>query len=286
MINLTYADAANEPLLPTSTLFSFLTLAYSACGKVPSPAAAARSQRHAVATSGKLGNLLRKERLSRTILQMPPESARAPTVTTIYIPPEHALGPILLLRLLRRIGATYGKDIIYWTSLPENTLPNDHLGRVQQIASEEVLNIILLNSVRKRIPHHKAEGTNFFKSELSQIQLISQDVARREYLTAAELALAVTMFFQGAGPVKAEWRDLIPIAQRDLVSCLGNISFMSSKLDEWHWAWWYAKHALDCLEKVNLSEAKLVAWDPETMRKKNQDRLAQAQRLLARASGA
>ncbi|KAF8501951.1 hypothetical protein BU17DRAFT_71926 [Hysterangium stoloniferum] len=254
LVNLTY-----ECELPTSLWFSFLTLAYEAAQKVPSEATVRRSK--SLPSLAQIDVLIRRERMV-TI-------ERHPLCLSLVVASQYTLGPLLLLRIVHCIYKTYGTDITSWKTLPDNTLPHDHLQRVQQIASGEVLGPLMRNIILHRIPYVKKEGTRRFEQIFSSNSGLPEEFARSSYWFAAELAMAVKVFEQDAGSDKEEWAHLVPKAEKELVACFGNISLMSSKLGEYYLSWRYANLAVTACNKIDPAEAEWEGWNLSALKEKN-----------------
>ncbi|KIJ41196.1 hypothetical protein M422DRAFT_255700 [Sphaerobolus stellatus SS14] len=284
LTNLTYGPNLNEPLVPTNTLFSLLSLAYSASQKIPSKDKAQLSHRHAEGTVGRKDYYLRMERTSVIESSYHPRQPIPGAIVSFWVQSESITGPTLLVRLLRRIYQTY-PDIANWMSMPPNTVSNDQLGRIQQITSPEVVRIVVNNIVTKRIPGEKAELAMILRNGSTGRRLSEgspEDVCRGGYLAVAELALDVTRLYnESPESVRSTWSSLVIPAQKEAIACIGNVSVMASHISDWDTAWWFAKCALDELEGVNEAAAKASDWNPEDMKKKNRERIEKAEEKLA-----
>ncbi|KIJ35492.1 hypothetical protein M422DRAFT_262276, partial [Sphaerobolus stellatus SS14] len=209
--------------------------------------------------------------LTGIIMDFPPTSS----LPIMWCAPEYTLGPILLLRLIRRVYQTYGSDMFSWTSLPPNTLPKEQLGQIQQILSPSVLQL-LRNTVTKRILISKNTTTNSFKS--NQICEDSEDL-RGLYLAAAELALQVVQLYQDLGHGDSE--ELFLATQKDFVTSLSNVSLMCRRSTDWYYSWWFAKATNEAVKRIYADiDTKDIGWDPQAILQKNQDRLLDAERRL------
>ncbi|KIJ41192.1 hypothetical protein M422DRAFT_255696 [Sphaerobolus stellatus SS14] len=273
LIDLTYGSSLEEAFLPTNLLLAFLPLAYSASQKVPSEERSRDPEKLPKDILGDPRDYLRQERMTGVVSSFPSGGE----IASIWGAPEYTLGPVLLFRLIRRIFQTYGSDMFSWTSLPPNTLPKDQLGQIQQILSHSVLQLILRNTVTKRIPISKDSATSEFKKKQFED---SEDNLRGLYLAAAELALQVNQLYQELGR-EEDWKEFFLATQKDFVVSLSNASLMCRRLKDWYYSWWFSKATIEVAKKISAGpDAKVIGWDPQALLQKNQDRLLDAEKRL------
>jgi len=243
LFNLTYGEDIEHPLLSTNSLFPFLIIAYSASQKIPGERKAALSGRHAEGPGRRIA-YLRQERLSEIILTSAPNVPNATPIVCLRVLAENITGPLLLLRLLQRIYETYGPDIASCDSLPPNTLPHDHLGRIHQITSNVIAILVLRNVVGRRIICER----DSVLAELQAASPPSADILSGSLLYLAELALQVIRLHECSGSQGQEWTGIYFSALEEFVSLFKFITLIMAESKDWSRLWWFGEQTLHILK--------------------------------------
>lgn len=225
---MTYFMSARPEHVSTSSIVSFLRLAYSGLSKKkksgPNPGDGPDwIEQQAVFAS------------SPADMQHVGEEVDPPVI----IPDIAIMGPITFARLLT-VLAQRGEleEIERWTELPAGTTSTTSLGQVQQMTSESVIMSFVTLAV-KRVERRREDGKKSFQEGRYQN-------AGFEYIAAAELGAALIAFAEATPDGK--WRAELRGVRKEVVLSLGNATECALRMKQFEKAYNFAKATMCAIE--------------------------------------